>query len=84
MLGPLADNGGPGETRLPETTSPVLDRIPPAECEHLPFEDFLKEGDQHLEGLVDDRPTLMGMDQRGVDRPQGQACDIGAVELEQP
>jgi predicted outer membrane repeat protein len=84
MLEPLADNGGPGETRLPEATSPVLDRIPPADCALLPFESFLKEGDQHLEGLVDDRPTLMGMDQRGVGRPQGQACDIGAVELEQP
>jgi hypothetical protein len=82
MLGPLADNGGFGETRLPETTSPVLDRIPPAECDLLPFEDFLKEGDQHLEGLVDDRPALMLKDQRGVDRPQGPACDIGAVELE--
>ena len=82
MLRPLARNGGLGQTRLPEAGSPVLDRIPPAECELLPFEDFLKEGDQHLEGLVDDRPALMGMDQRGVDRPQGPACDVGAVELE--
>src|SRR5919107_2514345 len=32
MLGPLADNGGIGESRLPETTSPVLERIPPADC----------------------------------------------------
>ena len=82
MLGPLADNEGPGETRLPEAASPVLDRVPPAECDLLPFEDFLQEGDQHLEGLVDDRPALMLQDQRGVDRPQGEACDIGAVELE--
>lgn len=81
MLGPLGDNGGFGETRLPEAGSPVLDRVSPDDCELLPFEDFIKEGDQHLEGLVD-RPALMGMDQRGVKRPQGTNCDVGAVELE--
>jgi len=81
LLGLLGDNGGFGETRLPEAGSPVLERMPPEDCELLPFEDFLKEGDQHLEGLVD-RRELMGMDQRGVSRPQGTNCDIGAVELE--
>jgi hypothetical protein len=84
MLGPLEDNGGFGETLLPEPGSPVVDRISTDACDLLPFEGFLKEGDQHLEGLVDDRPALMAKDQRDVDRPQGQACDIGAVELEQP
>jgi hypothetical protein len=62
--------------------SPVLDRIPTDACDLAPFEDVLHEGDQHLEGLVDDRRALMTKDQRGVDRPQGPACDIGAVELE--
>lgn len=81
MLGSLGDNGGLGETRLPETNSPVLDRIPAGDCGLLPFENVLKEGDQHLEGLIDDRPTLMLKDQRGVERPQGAACDVGAVEL---
>ena len=81
LLGPLADNGGVGETLLPQPGSPVVDRIPSDACNLAPFEKFLKEGDQHLEGLVDDRPALMTKDQRGVDRPQGESCDIGAVEL---
>jgi predicted outer membrane repeat protein len=78
-LGPLADNGGPGETRLPQPGSPVLDRIPPATCVFAPFGDVL-EGQQHLEGLVEDRLALMAKDQRGVPRPQGAGCDAGAVE----
>jgi hypothetical protein len=82
LLGPLGDNGGFGETLLPEPGSPVVDRLPTDACDLAPFEEFLQEGDQHLEGLVDDRPALMTKDQRGVDRPQGPACDVGAVELE--
>jgi hypothetical protein len=80
LLGPLADNGGFGETLLPEPGSPVVDRLPTDACDLAPFEGFLEEGDQHLEGLVDDRRALMAKDQRGVERPQGPACDIGAVE----
>jgi predicted outer membrane repeat protein len=79
-LGPLADNGGPGQTRLPQPGSPVLDRIPPANCGFAPFGDVL-EGEQHLEGLVEDRVALMAKDERGVARPQGGGCDIGAVEV---
>ena len=56
--------------------------MPTDACDLAPFENFLKEGDQHLEGLIDDRPALMLKDQRGVGRPQGPACDVGAVELE--
>ncbi len=81
LLGALLENGGFGETRLPEPGSPVLDRVPAEDCALSPFEDVLKEGDQHLEGLVDDRRALMAKDQRGIDRPQGPACDVGAVEL---
>jgi predicted outer membrane repeat protein len=81
LLGPLGDNGGFGETLLPEPGSPVIDRMPTDDCDLAPFEGFLDEGDQHLEGLIDDRPALMLKDQRGVGRPQGPACDIGAVEL---
>jgi predicted outer membrane repeat protein len=79
-LAPLADNGGPGETRLPEPGSPVLDRIPPANCRFTPFGDVL-EGEQHLEGLVEDRLALIAKDQRGIARPQGAGCDVGAVEV---
>jgi hypothetical protein len=81
MLGELAQNGGLGETRLPEPGSPALDRIPVADCSFAPFGDML-EGEQHLEGLVADRLALIAMDQRGVARrPQGPACDVGAVEV---
>ena len=77
--GPLADDGGFGETRLPQPGSPVLDRIPANECNLALFDNILKEGDQHLEGLVD-RRALMGADQRGITKPQGSACDVGAAE----
>ena len=32
VLGPLANNGGPTQTLLPLTGSPLLDAIPPAVC----------------------------------------------------
>jgi len=80
MLDPLSRNGGLGETRHPMPGSPVVDRIPPADCNFAPFGDVL-EGEQHLEGLIADRLALAAMDQRGVSRPQGPACDIGAVEV---
>jgi hypothetical protein len=80
MLGELSQNGGLGETRHPVNGSPVVDRIPPADCNFQPFGDVL-EGEQHLEGLVADRLTLAGADQRGMPRPQGPACDVGAVEV---
>jgi hypothetical protein len=54
--------------------------IPLGECGFAPFGDVL-EGEQHLEGLVEDRATLMTKDQRGVPRPQGAGCDIGSVEV---
>jgi predicted outer membrane repeat protein len=79
-LGPLAANGGIGETRLPGAGSPVVDGIPSGECGFAPFGDVL-EGEQHLEGLISDRATLMTRDQRGISRPQGAGCDIGSVEV---
>ena len=79
-LGLLAGNGGMGETRLPDAGSPVIDGIPSGECGFAPFGDVL-EGEQHLEGLVEDRATLMTRDQRGMSRPQGAGCDIGSVEV---
>jgi hypothetical protein len=57
VLGALANNGGPTQTLLPLTGSPLLDAIPPASC-----------------GAA--------VDQRGITRPQGTGCDIGAVEVE--
>lgn len=34
-LAPLADNGGPTQTHLPNPTSPVLDRVPAGSCTDL-------------------------------------------------
>jgi hypothetical protein len=55
QLGVLANNGGPTQTMLPQTGSPVIDAIA---CTAAP-----------------------ATDQRGISRPQGTACDIGAVEV---
>jgi hypothetical protein len=79
LLGGLELNGGLGATRMPEPSSPVLDRIPASVCRPAPFGEVL-EGEQHLEGLVPARDILIAGDQRGVSRPQGPACDVGAVE----
>jgi hypothetical protein len=80
MLSELSQNGGLGETRHPLTGSPVVDRIPAADCKFQPLRDVL-EGEQHLDGLVADRLALAASDQRGVPRPQGPACDVRAVEV---
>jgi hypothetical protein len=63
VLGPLANNGGPTETRLPLTASPLIDAIPVASCQA-------------------DGAAGVTTDQRGVTRPQGPGCDIGAVEVQ--
>lgn len=64
-LGPLGDNGGPTQTRLPQPGSPLIDAIPVASCQA-------------------DGASGITTDQRGVSRPQGPGCDIGAVEVEVP
>ena len=67
MLGAvsLANNGGSTLTLLPPSGSPLVDAIPNADC-----------GDGN---------TLAGFtittDQIGTTRPQGPACDIGALEV---
>lgn len=64
-LGPLQDNGGPAQTMALQTGSAAIDQIP----------------------LTATAPTAgVGIcqgttDERGVSRPQGSACDIGAYEL---
>ncbi len=62
LLGPLADNGGPTETRLPGPGSPAIDAGNPA-----------------APGSGGNACTAG--DQRGVARPVGSRCDIGAVEV---
>lgn len=56
LLGPLANNGGPTDTRALLAGSPAIDAGDDGACP----------------------PT----DQRGIARPQGPACDIGAYEAE--
>jgi predicted outer membrane repeat protein len=79
-LGPLRGYGGPHETRLPQASSPALDRIPADLCLNPPLPPLL-EGEQHLAGDGVDIRALMRMDERGTARPQGPACDAGAVEV---
>ena len=82
MLAPhLADNGGRGETRMPQPGSPVLDWIPAGACGFVPF-GYSLEGEQHLEQFGIDPLAPVSTDQRVVSRPQGPGCDVGAVELE--
>ena len=66
QLGALADNGGPTPTMLPASTSPLVNFIPIAAC----------GGGDVLAGFA------VTTDQRGVTRPQGTGCEIGAVEVE--
>ena len=61
-LGPLVNNGGIGDTMLPQSNSPLLDFIPPSAC---------RTG---AAASVTD-------DERGVTRPQGPGCEIGAAEV---
>lgn len=63
QLGPLAANGGPTRTLVPEPGSPLIDAIPIGSCQA-------------------DGAAGITSDQRGVTRPQGPGCDIGAVEVE--
>ena len=72
LLGPLADNGGPTSTHALLLGSPAIDAVPVADCT---YDD---------DGNPDTPEVPLPTDQRGVSRPQGVACDVGAFELEQP
>jgi hypothetical protein len=79
LLGPLADNGGPGETRMPSASSAVIDAIPLGACHPSPF-GYSFEGEQHLGAFGIDPLAPVVADQRGAIRPGGAGCEIGAVE----
>jgi len=68
LLGALASNGGPTQTRLPLSGSPLIDAIPDPHC---------ADGNT-LAG------SAITNDQRALPRPSptGGACDIGAVEVQ--
>jgi LPXTG-motif cell wall-anchored protein len=63
-LGPLAANGGAGQTRIPQAGSPLIDAIPADQC-------------------TADGAAGVTSDEIGTTRPQGTACDIGAIEVKQ-
>jgi hypothetical protein len=67
-LGSLANNGGPTQTLLPPSGSPLINAIPVAAC----------SGGNTLAGFA------VTDDQRGVARPQESGCEIGSVELAAP
>jgi hypothetical protein len=69
LLKAPSNNGGFTATKLPNAGSPAIDAIPVGAV-----------------GANNSRtplcPALGSTDQRGVARPQGAACDIGAVEVQ--
>ena len=65
----LQNNGGPTQTIALLPTSPAVDAI------HVSSVSYCNA----IDGV-----TPITTDQRGVPRPQGLACDIGAYELMQP
>jgi hypothetical protein len=66
-IAPLADNGGPTRTMALLPPSPAVDAIP--------------LGILSQDGTLELCSLLGSTDQRGVARPQGPACDVGAFEL---
>ena len=62
----LQDNGGPTKTVALLSTSPAVNAIPVSPTNYC---------------TLVDGTTPVTTDQRGVSRPQGAACDIGAYEL---
>jgi hypothetical protein len=67
-LGPLSFNGGLTRTSIPLLGSPAIDQIP--------------VGAMTSDSSIALCPASGSLDQRGVARPQGAACDIGAVEVQ--
>jgi len=66
--GSLMDNGGPTQTIALLPTSNAVDAIPVSPINYCTLAN-------------DITVAPVGTDQRGVSRPQGSACDIGAYEL---
>jgi hypothetical protein len=82
LLAPMADNGGIGQTRSPDVGSAAVDAVPASECLRYATAE-VNEGKQHLEKIVE-LPSLLQQDGRGDQRPAGDHCDTGAVEMRLP
>lgn len=72
QLGPLGPHGGPTPDREPLPTSPAINVIPVGTA-------------TGLTDAISGVPVVLcapgTLDQRGVPRPQGSRCDVGAVEV---
>jgi hypothetical protein len=84
LLGPLQDNGGPTFTHALLHGSPAIDH---SECGIIidpATQNLINEAANGLSINIASQIEPVGLqDQRGVPRPQGAACDIGAYELAQ-
>ncbi|MDW3213051.1 MAG: choice-of-anchor Q domain-containing protein [Ilumatobacteraceae bacterium] len=69
-VGTLGDFGGPTLTMPLTADSLVLDRGTAATCRSV-----------GLDGVLDTNDTEVATDQRGLARPSGAGCDLGAYEL---
>ncbi len=79
--GTCVSGGGPGNITAPSLLAPLQDNGGPTETHApMPGSPVIDGGNPATPGSGGDA-CLTG-DQRGVTRPQGGACDIGAVELE--
>jgi hypothetical protein len=67
-LRPLGGYGGTTQTRPPQTGSPAINAG--ASTCNVTYTD-----------PTTNMPVTLTTDQRGTSRPQGSACDIGAVEI---
>ena len=72
ILGPLADNGGPTYTHSLLSDSPAINTGNNLVCENQ--DEFYQDAFYRLNNV----------DQRGMDRPIGPACDIGSFEAATP
>ena len=78
LLGPLDENGGFGETRMPLAGSaPQLDPRCPVCVRALRG---VAGREQHLAEFGLNVFAAVTSDQRGMSRPEGSRCDVGAVE----
>lgn len=82
ILLPLADNGGPTKTHALAPNSPAIDAATDGTVEQVFVFTLYVPGCRGEEILPATPLPPFRLDQRGVERPIGGACDIGAYEAE--
>ena len=81
LLGALRGNGGLGETRLPEAGQPGARPHPAGRLRLRAVRATCSRASSTSTGSSRTVSRSAATDQRGVPRPQGPACDVGAVEV---